>query len=112
MTKDMRQLPVDAISQVMRMPPRPAPRGAPASRMVAPRPRSFLCIQIALSLPPAGMTPASVTPMPRRAMNMLRNPPAKPDAAVAAPQPMQEAVTILRGPNLSISQPTGICIRA
>ena len=32
--------------------------------MVAPRPRSDLCIQMALSLPPAGMTPASVTPMP------------------------------------------------
>ena len=80
--------------------------------MVAPRPRSDLCIQMAFSLPPAGMTPASVTPMPSRAMNMLRKPPAMPEAAVAAPQPTQEAVMTLRGPNLSISKPTGICIRA
>ena len=112
MTKAHRQLPVEAISPAMMMPPRPAPSGAPASRMVAPRPRSDLCIQMALSLPPAGMTPASVTPMPIRAMNMLRNPPAMPEAAVAAPQPTHDAVMTLRGPNLSISQPTGICMRA
>ncbi|CAH0326690.1 hypothetical protein SRABI128_05501 [Microbacterium sp. Bi128] len=80
--------------------------------MVAPRPRSDLCIQMAFSFPPAGMTPASVTPMPRRAMNMLTKPPARPEAAVAAPQRPQDAVFTLRGPNLSISQPTGICMRA
>ncbi|MCY1222404.1 hypothetical protein D9M72_344950 [compost metagenome] len=52
--KAIRHEPSEAISHVMMMAPSAAPSGAPPSSSVAPRPRSFCVIQMALSLPPAG----------------------------------------------------------
>lgn len=107
-----RQLPVAPISAANAIPPTAEPRGAPASRIVAPRPRSFSVRNTALSLPPAGMIGASVTPIRPRATAMVPMLGAMPERAVAVPHPVQAAVMSLRGPNRSMSHPAGICMAA